>query len=187
LPVPRLVSVTLVVCPDLISIDANLSMGGEMGGPPSDPSQMSFPDDKGHFAMSAPIGMVRVFCFWQAGAGLGPAGTDVEVTKGAPASVEIYAVRAKYGSSPGNAGFRIKPVTLPLVVVSVEPNSAAATQGLKAGDRVVTIDGASLQGLLPAGAMTLIQNHKPGTTVSVGIDRAGTPTTFKLPVVASPD
>jgi hypothetical protein len=167
--------------------DANLSMAGEMGGPPGDPSQMSFPDDKGHFSMSAPVGMVRVFCFPQSNVALTVAGTDVEVTKGAAANVEIYGVRVKSGTSPGNAGFRIKPVTLPLVVGAVEPNSAAATQGMKVGDRVVTIDGASLAGLLPAGAMRLVLNHKPGTTVSVGIDRGGTVTTFKLPVVASPD
>ncbi|MDB4959124.1 MAG: hypothetical protein JWO36_6693 [Myxococcales bacterium] len=168
--------------------DANLSMAGEMGGPPGDPSQMSFPDDKGHFSMGAPIGMVRVFCFSQANPGLSPAGTDVEVTKVAAANVEIYGVRAKFaGSSAGDAGFRIKPVTLPLVVAAVAPSSAAATQGMKLGDRVLSIDGASLQGLLPAGAMTLIGNHKPGTTVTVGIDRAGTPTTFTLPVTASAD
>jgi hypothetical protein len=35
--------------------------------------------------------------------------------------------------------------------------------------------------------MALIGNHKPGTTVAVGIDRGGTVTTFKLPVIASPD
>ena len=168
--------------------DANLSMGGEMGGPPSDQSQMSFPDDKGHFSMSAPIGMVRVYCLPLANPGLSRAGTDVEVTKLAAANVEIYGVRAKFaGSSPGDAGFRIKPVTMPLVVAAVAPNSAAATQGIKVGDRVLSIDGASLQGLLPAGAMTLIGNHKPGTTVTVGIDRAGKPTTFTLPVTASAD
>lgn len=166
--------------------DANLSMGGEMGGPPSDGSQSGVPDDKGHFAMAAPIGTVRVFCFGQQSPGFTVAGTDVEVTKAAPAVVEVYSVRVK-SQSRGNAGIRIRPVTLPLVLAAVEPNSAAAQQGLKVGDRVVTIDGASVQGLLPAGAMTLIGNHAPGTTVSVGIDRAGTVTTFKLPVVASTD
>jgi S1-C subfamily serine protease len=58
---------------------------------------------------------------------------------------------------------------------------------MKVGDRVVTIDGAPVQGLLPAGAMTLVGDHKPGTTVSVGIDRGGTPVTLELPVTASPD
>jgi hypothetical protein len=166
--------------------DANLSMGGEMGGPPSDPSMMAFPDDKGHFAMSAPTGTARVFCFSQGNPTLTPAGTDVEVTKTAPAVVEVYGVRVR-SQSPGNAGFRIRPVTLPLVVAAVEPNSAAATQGMKVGDRVTAIDGAPVQGLLPAGAMALVGNHKPGSTVSVTVDRGATPTTFKLPVTASAD
>lgn len=166
--------------------DANISMGGEMGGPPSDDSHSAFPDAQGHFAMAAPVGTVRVFCFSQNNPGLSPAGIDVEVTKGTTATVEVYGVRAK-SAAVGDAGIRIKPVTLPLVLAAVDPASSAAQQGLKVGDRVVTIDGASVQGLLPAGAMTLIGNHKPGTTVSVGIDRAGTATTFKLPVVASPD
>lgn len=167
--------------------DANISMGGEMGGPPADESQMSFPDDKGHFAMSAPIGRVRIFCFAQGNVTTSVAGTDVDVTKAGPASVEIYAVRNTSGSSPGNAGFRIRPVTLPLVVNSIEPGSAAATQGMKVGDRVISIDGASLDGVLPGGAMTLVGNHKPGTIVTVGIDRGGPPTIFKLPVTASAD
>ena len=157
-----------------------------MGGPPSDGSQSGFPDATGHFAMGAPIGTVRVFCFPQDNAGLSVAGADVEVTKGNPALVEVYGVRSKT-ASPGDAGVRIRPVTLPLVLAAVAPNRSAAQQGLKVGDRVVSIDGAPVQGLLPNGAATLIGNHKPGSTVSIGIDRAGTVTVFKLPVVASPD
>ncbi|HEY5945886.1 MAG TPA: carboxypeptidase regulatory-like domain-containing protein [Kofleriaceae bacterium] len=166
--------------------DANLSMGGQMGGPPPDPSWSSVPDDKGHFAMAAPIGMVRVFCFPQSVPGLTVAGIDVEVTAAAVPNVEVYSVRTR-SSSRGNAGIRIRPLVLPLVINAIEPNSAAATQGMKLGDVVVSIDGAPVQGLLPAGAMTLIGNHKAGTTVTIGVDRAGTPTTFKLPVTASPD
>jgi len=165
--------------------DANLSMGGEMGGAPNDESQMSFPDARGHFAMASPIGKVRVFCFPQSTPGLTVAGTDVDVAKGAAANVEIYAVRIKTQTA-GDAGIRIRPLTLPIVVNWVAPNSVAEKQGIKAGDRVVTIDGASVAGLLPAGAMTLIANHKAGTTIAIGIDR-GTVTTFKLPVVASGD
>jgi hypothetical protein len=165
--------------------DANLSMGGQMGGPPPDPAWTSNPDASGHFAMAAPIGMVRVFCFPQ-GAPMSPAGTDVEVTAQTVPNVEVYGVKVKR-TSPGDAGFRIKPLVLPLVVVDVTPNSSAATQGMKPGDLVTSIDGAAVQGLLPAGAMTLIGNHAPGSTVTVGIARGGTALTFKLPVVASPD
>src|SRR5262249_38836453 len=98
----------------------------------------------------------------------------------------VYAVRVR-SSSPGNAGFRIRPLVLPLVVNFVEAKSAAETQGMKVGDKVVSIDGVSTQGLLPMPAMTLIGNHRPGTTVPVGVDRGGTPTIFKLPLTTSPD
>lgn len=165
--------------------DAALSMGGQMGGPP-DPSSTSFPDASGHFAMAAPIGMVRVFCFPQGGPLMSPAGTDVEVTAQTVPNVEVYGVKVKR-TTPGDAGFRIKPLVLPLVVVDVTPNSSAATQGMKPGDLVTSIDGTAVQGLLPAGAMTLIGNHAPGSTVTVGIARGSTALTFKLPVVASPD
>lgn len=57
--------------------------------------------------------------------------------------------------------------------------------GLRPG--TYAIDGAPVQGLLPAGAMWLIGNHKPGSIVNVGVTRGGTPATFKLPVTASAD
>jgi hypothetical protein len=79
-----------------------------------------------------------------------PAGTDVEVTKTA-ANVEIYGVRAKSaGSSPGDTEFRITSATLPLVVAAVAANNAAATQGMKVGDRVLDLG-------VPCGAGTIAQ------------------------------
>jgi hypothetical protein len=36
------------------------------------------------------------------------------------------------------------------------------------------------------GASFLIGNHKPGTTVAVGVERNGAPLTFKIPIVAPP-
>lgn len=65
-------------------------------------------------------------------------------------------------------------------------SSGAAAAGLRVGDRLVTIDGASLQGLLPAGAMFLIANHRPGTVVTLGISRGGAIQTIKIPVGKPP-
>ena len=87
-----------------------------------------------------------MFCFSQAG-GYSVAGTDVDVTSQAPAVVEVFAVPNKFGAQAGDAGFRIKPIVIPLVVNDVTPGSAAATQGLKVGDVVVSIDGVTLQGV----------------------------------------
>ena len=166
--------------------DANLSLAGQMSGPPPDPSQRGFTDDKGHFAMSSPLGKVRIFCFARGDSSLSVAGIDIEVTSQATATAEVYAVRNKYGASPGDVGLQIRPTQLPLVVNNVRSGSGAAAQGVKVGDVVTSIDGATLAGVLPNGATVLISNHKPGTTVTVGLDRGGTPLTVKLPVVAAP-
>ncbi len=166
--------------------DAILTMGGQMGGPPGDPSQISHTDDKGHFAMASPAGRVRVFCFMEGDQSLSVAGIDLDVTSQAPGVAEVYSVRSKFGASPGDAGFQIRPMQLPLIVNSVRPGSGAAAQGVKVGDLVTSIDGQSLQGVMPMGASFLLQNHKPGTTVTVVLDRGGTPLTVKLPVTAAP-
>ena len=48
----------------------------------------------------------------------------------------------------------------------------------------MTIDGFALQGVMSQGAMFLVVNHRPGTTVSIGVDRGGTLAKFDIPVVA---
>ena len=90
----------------------------------------------------------------------------------------MFSVRSTFGGSPGDAGFMIAPDHLPLTVAQVGPTAA----GLLVGDHVVAIDGASLQGLLPDGAMFLVMNHRPGTTVTIGIERNGEARTLKIPV-----
>ena len=114
------------------------------------------------------------------------AGTDVDVTSQAPAVAEVYAVPNKFGATPGDAGIRIRPIVLPLVIDDVYPGGPAAGQGVKPGDLLVSIDGAPLQGVLPMGAGFLIGNHKPGTTVVIGAQRNGAPLTFKVPIGAPP-
>ena len=72
---------------------------------------------------------------------------------------------------------------LPVTVGSVVPNGPAATAGLAPGDQVVTIDGISLQGVLPQGAMFLVMSHRPGTTAKLGVLRGGAAQTIKVAVV----
>jgi hypothetical protein len=38
----------------------------------------------------------------------------------------------------------------------------------------------TLQGMLPMGAMFLLGNQRPGTTVTIGIERGGATQTFKI-------
>jgi RNA polymerase sigma-70 factor (ECF subfamily) len=167
--------------------DGNLSMGGQMGGSPPDPSLQAFTDANGHFTLSAPIGRVRVLCGPQSPTLLTAAGTDVEVTNTGMAHVELVSVRSTFGTSPGDPGFRVTPLTLPLTVNLIDPTGPAAASGLVAGDHLVTIDGATLQGILPIGAAVLLLNHKPGTTITLGIERNGVAMTFKVVTVARHD
>jgi membrane-associated protease RseP (regulator of RpoE activity) len=164
--------------------DGNISVGGLMPNVPPDESRQAFTDADGRFSVAAPIGTVRVFCFIP---GPGPAivsaaGTDVEVSSGAVASVALVAVRAKDGTT-GKPGFGLAPGQLPMTVTQVDPNGPAASSGLLVGDQLVAIDGASLQGMLPPGAMTAIQNHGPGNLVVLGVVRGGTART--IPIVLS--
>jgi RNA polymerase sigma factor (sigma-70 family) len=170
---------------------ANLSNDGQMSGiGPTDASQASVSDASGHFAMSAPLGRVRVFCFAPRSPGpeapgspqLSVAGTDVDVTGQAVASVEVFSVRGTFGATPSTAGFQFRPLALPLVVAQVDPR--VAQLGLRIGDRVMTIDGIALQGVMSQGAMFLVFNHRAGTTVSIGVDRGGTLAKFDIPVLA---
>jgi hypothetical protein len=160
--------------------DAHVAMDGRMSPAQPDPSQQAFTDGAGHFVVNAPIGRVRIFCFPLNGGPLSTAGTDVDVTSGARANVKAFSVQATFGSSPGAAGFAVAPDVLPLTVAQVVPTGPAATAGLRPGDQVVTIDGAPLQGVLPDGAMTLLANHRPGTTITLGVSRGGAMQTIKV-------
>jgi RNA polymerase sigma-70 factor (ECF subfamily) len=160
--------------------DGNLSMAGQMSGGPPDESRQAFTDAAGHFVLTAPVGRVRVFCFVPNGGPLSVAGTDVDVAAGAMPHVDLFAVRPTFGASPGNFGFDITPIVLPLTVNRVDPHGPAAAAGIAAGDHIVTIDGASLQGVLPQGATFLLANHHSGSTVTLGLERGGAPRVVKF-------
>lgn len=161
--------------------DSKPSADGHVSPVPPDVSYQAFTDANGHFKVSAPVGRVRIFCFAPNGGPLTPAGTDVEVASATPVNVNVFSVRGN--DSPSDAGFMLAP-TLPITVGEVVPNGPGAKAGLRPGDRITTIDGISLQGVLPQGAMVLVMNHRPGTVASLGIDRAGAPQTIKVAVVS---
>ncbi|MBC7975436.1 MAG: PDZ domain-containing protein, partial [Myxococcales bacterium] len=69
---------------------------------------------------------------------------------------------------------------LPLTVGTVVPGGLAAAAGVAVGDRLISIHGAALGGMLPMGAATLLGNQPPGATIALGIERAGTAQTISL-------
>jgi hypothetical protein len=165
--------------------DAKISMNGQASPVPSAVAHQAFTDAAGNFKMSAPRGRVRLFCFSPNPAPLSAAGTDVEVTSGSAAKANVFSVRATFGNAPSDPGFLLTPMLLPLTVKQVIPSGPAAAAGLRVGDQLVTIDGVSLAGVLPAGAAVLLMNHRPGTGVTLGISRAGVAQTIKVVVGAA--
>jgi len=164
-----------------MSCVAAQSMGGQAGDIAGQPSPQNTTDAKGAFSIPAPIGKARVMCFPSDGV-FSAAGGDVDVPASGSGTIALKAVRAM--PPPSDVGFRIKPLTLPLVIASVDADGPAKPAGLAVGDIVVSVDGQSVAGLLPAGAMMLAWNHRAGTTLTLGIERAGAPMSIKI--VAKP-
>jgi carboxyl-terminal processing protease len=96
--------------------------------------------------------------------------------------VDLVAVRPSFSGRPPKVGFDLVPLNLPITVNTIDPAGPAAAAGVAPGDRVVTIDGQSLQGMLPDGAMTLLQNHRAGSTITLGLERGGSVRTSKVVV-----
>lgn len=169
-----------------VRCDATISLDGRSSPGLSSPAHQAFTDAAGHFRMSAPRGRVRLFCFSPGPAPLSPAGTDVEVTSTSVANANVFSVAATFGNAPSDPGFMLTPFLLPVTVGQVVPSGPADAAGLRAGDQLVTIDGVSLQGVLPAGASILLMNHRAGTTATLGITRAGVAQTIKVVLGARP-
>ena len=166
--------------------DAKISMNGQASPIPSSVAHQALTDAAGNFKMSAPRGRVRLFCFSPSPAPLSAAGTDVDVSTGSVAKATVFSVRSTFGSAPSDPGFMLTRMLLPLTVDQVLPSGPAAAAGLRPGDQLLAIDGESLAGVLPEGATTLLMNHRSGTTVTLGISRAGVAQTIKLTVGAGP-
>jgi hypothetical protein len=164
--------------------DGNLSMGGQMSSSPPDESRQAYTDAAGHFSVATPAGRVRVFCFnpTPLGGQLSVAGTDVDVAPGSVPHVDLISVRDTFGATPPKVGFDLIPITLPLTVNTVDPAGPAAAAGVAPSDHVVTIDGQSLQGMLPQGATFMLLNHRPGTTITLGLERGDAARAAKIVV-----
>jgi hypothetical protein len=157
-----------------------VSMGG--GNYAMDDSRQTFTDGAGHFAVDAPIGHARVFCTAPEPPWTG-AGGDVDVAAGQVATRTLYSVLPTFTTTTGSVGLKVQPRVFPITVASVDPHGPAAAAGVQAGDHLVSIDGGSLDGLLPIGAWDLILNHPAGSTLTLGIERGGATRQLTLTVV----
>lgn len=166
-------------------VGARCGVGADIGNGnfTMDESRQGFTDATGHFSLGAPVGHGRIVCIppqppWSG------AGGEVDVTAGgAVATHALYSVKPTFGATTGSVGLKVLPLTFPITVASVDPHGPAAAAGIHVGDHLVSIDGGSLDGLLPIGAWDLILNHAPGSTATLGVERGGATRDVTLPVV----
>jgi len=150
--------------------DAQLLAPGQTISLLPDVAQQAYTDALGHFSVNAPLGRVRVFCFAVNGELRSPAGGDVDVTASG-AKLSAASVRGTDEPPAKIPGLVIDPLALPVTI-------AAASGALHPGDQIVSVDGVSVEGLLPDGVAMLIGNHRVATLV---VSRAGALLTIKLP------
>jgi hypothetical protein len=165
-------------------VAARCGVAAEIGGGnyAMDPARQTFTDGAGHFALDAPIGHAHVLCMPSEPPWTG-AGAEVDITAGQVASHTLYSVNPTFTTTTGSVGLKVQPMTFPITVASVDPHGPAAAAGIQAGDHLVSIDGGSLDGLMPIGAWDLILNHAAGSTIALGIERGGATRQLTLPVV----
>jgi hypothetical protein len=161
-------------------IQMNCLAAMSVGGQATTPDGQTLPTDaKGVATLTANVGKVRVMCFSPDNS-FSAAGGDVDVTANGVANIDLFAVKPL--PPPSDPGFRITPITLPLTIAQVDPQGPAKASGLQAGDKLISVDGTPVAGLLPVGAMMLAWNHRPGTTLTLGLDRGGAAVTVKIVV-----
>jgi C-terminal processing protease CtpA/Prc len=95
----------------------------------------------------------------------------IDVTLPSRDAIEVPVVRVV---PPGSiAGFRLTPMKLPLTVQAIDAGGPAATSGLQIGDLLRSIDGESVDGLIPMSAMVRMFNHPEGKPLKLTVERAG--------------
>lgn len=95
---------------------------------------------------------------------------------------EASSFNESISSSFEGIGAEIQEKDDSIIVVSPIKGSPAEKAGVKPNDKILTVDGKSLQGMSSSEAVTLIRGKK-GTTVSLEIERAGTEDTLKIDIV----
>ncbi len=125
----------------------------------------------------APAGRVVVQCVGNASTH-SMAQAVVQAARGQVSEADVLVV--KKSAAQSNIGLYLDFDRISAVVVYLYPNGPSANAGFKQGDRIVSVDGRSMEGLSPDGVRTLLSNGAWGTSSSVEIERDGRPLTLVL-------
>ena len=99
-------------------------------------------------------------------------GPDHKVTRGS--------IGVTFQGALSTAVSRVYGIKNGVLVNSVEPNGPAAAAGIKAGDVITSVDGASIKD--GDGLVANISPRKPGSTVTLGYVRDGKPATATVKI-----
>ena len=131
-------------------------------------SSSAYCDDNGAFVIDRRPGAVAVTCF-----GTGPSYSngraELTVTPGQDASCEIPVVKIAQNVQFGSIGAQIQPGPMPVRFMTVTPRGTADRAGVRAGDIVSTVDGASVLKLTPMAVQIIVLQRPIGATVHLGL------------------
>ena len=89
--------------------------------------------------------------------------------------------RIRYHGEYGGVGLEVTDRDGFITVVAPVPGTPGARAGLRPGDRIVEVDGASVEGWVTDQAVELLRG-KPGTTVQIGVRRLGVETVIPFEI-----
>ncbi|MFI5291012.1 MAG: PDZ domain-containing protein, partial [Polyangia bacterium] len=150
-------------------IHCTVLLGTAVERPTLDLPAGAITDEEGRFELSAPVGRPAIECFgdWSVSTGA----VVASLAAGEVADEEIWVVRRQGGEFHGWIGAHADRTLLGFRVTSVVPKGPADRAGLRAGDRVISVDGRAVDRLSKDGIWFLLFDRPIGATAQVGIAR----------------
>lgn len=110
------------------------------------------------------------------------------------AAVVLLLASAAAIAAPGRFGFGVEvqtsglfsPVLQSITISHVQPGSPAAFAGLRAGDRVIDIEGQPVKGAAARPMAARLDNASVGQHLHLGVVRAGTRSVVDIVAAARP-
>ncbi len=132
-------------------------------------------DAEGRFSIEMPAAQpVHVSCMGPPWESSTIKDAEVELAAGTSGSAEVLV----YNLKPGH-----RPFWFPGLQLDPSGRVGADLSGLRAGDRILAVDGISIANVGARAAMPmLLGDHDPGTTATLTVERDGVEQTIELPI-----